>query len=101
MNDQQTLNALRVAGKMLAPIFLAEQNGTGGISITPQPNGFRVAQCLYEANFKVASGEAETLDAAFIKFLANRSDALRNGKQEAEDRAAFEAWKAQNQRQAA
>jgi len=98
MNEQERLNVLRQAGEMLAPIFLSEAVG-GEVPFATFGNGsFSVIGTVGKyPNSRTFSGSAETLDAAFVQFLANRSDELRKMEQEQAEREAFEQWKASQQ----
>jgi hypothetical protein len=101
---QEKLAALDEAGRLLAPILKAETDDLLGWSpyVLLDPRGFRVfGRVNKEPGGPSVSGVGETLSAAFTQFLANRSDKLSELAREAEERAAFEAFRAQRQREVA
>lgn len=99
---QQRLNALRVAGRMLAPIFEAERGGSHyPISLQFTGEGVRVSQVLSQAGTNVVNAEAEALDVAFTRFRQRRGEFLCTYHSEANERAEFEAWRAERQKAAA
>lgn len=93
---QETLNALRLAGMRLAPLLEVEtdqHHGSPNFALTP--SGWRVFNHVGPGYSNFVQATSDTLDAAFEQFLANRSDKLAQIAREKTERAAFEAWQAQ------
>lgn len=99
---QETLDALDEAGRLLAPILQSEAYergilGRSAPSVHVSMDGhFSVHGFIGEPGApETVIGHADCLSAAFVQFLANRSDKLAEIEREEQIKREFEAFKAQ------